>query len=519
MKKRFIIIFSFVVCCLCHASIAQLQLPIIFTDNMVLQQNMELPVWGSSCKNCKVEVSFNDITKRTYSDNNGQWKLRLPSIKAGGPYTLKVSDKHATILLKNILVGEVWLCSGQSNMEWRLEQSSNAKEEIPNANFNQIRLFSMVAQSKARPLANVVFSDSLLDALQKGTFYEPTTWQVCTPSSASKFSAVAYYFGKALHQKLNVPIGLICNAVGGTTTQAFIDSISLASHPQLQQFIGSKNGLKWFETAKEIHPWVLERSKENLQKTLNDSNTARTFLHPFAPSFLYKKGIQPLVPFAIKGVIWYQGESNATHPTIHDVLFETLAKNWRIAWQQADLPIYTVQLPAIANRSRWPAFRESQMRLSERIKNSGIAIMIDTGDSLDVHPTQKQVVGERLSLLALAKTYHQRIVYTGPTLTRFEQKGNIVHLFFNNTNNLKTSDGQSPKGFVLQGYNLGGTQEIIIDIDDKVTILPTEIVITLPTYIQAIQIKYAWKPNPSCNIVNEVDLPLAPFKIELDGNF
>eukprot|EP01137_Pigoraptor_chileana_P022099 Opistho-2@86628 len=499
----------------CHYTVqAQLELPLIFSDNMVLQQNMEIPVWGKSCKNCEVTVTFDNISREIKADKKGDWQLKIPAHTAGGPFLLSISDKKQAKTLQNILVGEVWLCAGQSNMELRLEQSKEAKQEISQASNSQIRFFRMTAQDKARPTAKVVFDDSLLADLQAGKFYEPSTWQVCTTENAAKFSAEGYYFGKLLQQQLNVPIGLICNAVGGTTTQAYIDSASLASHPQLRQFVDAN----WLESTQDIHPWVLERSNENLAKTKNDVVPNRKFLHPFAGAFLYKNGIQPLLPFAIKGVIWYQGESNATHPEIHTPLFETLVKNWRNAWGQGDFPFYTVQLPAIANRSAWPAFRASQEELSKRIVNSGMVVTIDTGDSLDVHPTDKKTVGERLGLLALAKTYHQKNAYSGPVLRTYEQKGQEVHLYFDHVQELKTKDGQVPKSFVLQGYNLGGTEESMF-YPEKIEIQPTKIILTLPANRQVTQIKYAWLPNPKCNIINEVGLPTSPFKFDLKGSF
>lgn len=492
----------------------QLKLPIIFTDSLVLQQNMEIPIWGISCSNCKVKVAFNGSIKMTTADKKGTWKIKWPPTKAGGPFTLKVSDKNNSIFLKDILVGEVWLCSGQSNMEFTLAQSKNGYEEIKEAKYSQIRFFRMIPNVQARPLAKVVFSDSLLKELDADKFYDKTSWRTCTPSTAAKFSAVGYYFGKELYQKLDVPIGLICNAVGGATTQSFIDSATLASHPQLVQFVGNKDGKTWLETAKDIHPWVIERTKENLGKNAK----SKAFIHPFAPTFLFKNGIEPIANYAIKGAIWYQGESNATHPEIHDALFTALVNNWRKAWQQGNFPIYMVQLPGISNRSRWPEFRESQKRLGERIEKVAMAVIIDIGDSLDVHPKEKKTVGERLSLIALAKTYAFNLSYSGPVLEKYEIKSNKVYLYFNHANQLKPKSGNEIKGFSLVGYNKAGTEELIVEVE-KITINGTTITLEIPSYLQLTRINYGWLPFPSCNLVNESDLPGSPFKIEVKGNF
>lgn len=492
----------------------RLKLPEIFTDSLVFQQKLEIPVWGSSCANCEVQVAFNGFVKITVADKGGNWKIKLPSTMAGGPFSLKVSDKNNSIILHDILVGEVWLCSGQSNMEFSLAQSKNGSEEIKIANYPQIRFFRMTANTKARPLAKIAFRDSLIMELGASHFYEKTSWSSCNPATASKFSAVGYYFGKELHQKLNVPIGLICNAVGGTTTQSFIDSNTLASHPQLIQFLGDNKDKTWLETAKEIHPWVLERTIENLGAYAK----TKAFLHPFAPTFLFENGIKPIATYAIKGAIWYQGESNATHPEIHDALFTAMVAKWRETWGQGNFPVYIVQLPKISNRSRWPEFRESQRRLSENIENSGMVVTIDSGDSLDVHPKEKKLVGERLSLLALAKTYSFPYEYSGPVLEKYELTKNEISLYFSHSKQLKPSNGNEIKGFYLHGYNIGGSKEIIIEASN-IKIAGFKLIFTIPSKLQLTSLKYAWTPFPTCNLVNESGLPASPFKIALSGNF
>lgn len=492
----------------------RLKLPEIFTDSLVFQQKMEIPVWGSSCGNCEVNVAFNGFMKTTFADKGGNWKIKLPSTKAGGPFSLKVSDKNSSIVLHDILVGEVWLCSGQSNMEFSLAQSKNGSEEITQAQYPQIRFFRMSPKTKARPLVKIAFSDSLIMELGAGHFYGKTTWSTCKPATASKFSAVGYYFGKELHQKLNVPIGLILNAVGGTTTQAFIDSNTLVSHPQLIQFLGNNKDKTWLETAKDVHPWVIERTAENLGANIK----TKAFLHPFAPTFLFENGIKPIATYAIKGAIWYQGESNATHPEIHDALFTALVANWRKTWGQGNFPIYSVQLPKISNRSRWPEFRESQRRLSENIENSGMVVIIDSGDSLDVHPKDKKLVGERLSLLALARSYDQPLEYSGPVLEKYELTKNEISLYFGHSNQLKPSNGDQIKGLYLHGYNLGGSKEIIMEATN-IKIEASKLIITIPKELQLTSLKYAWTPFPICNLVNESGLPTTPFKIDLIGNF
>ena len=488
----------------------------IFTDSLVFQQNLEIPVWGRSCPNCRVTVLFNEIAYQTKANKTGEWKIKLPAQKAGGPHRLKISDKNSSIILQDILIGEVWLCSGQSNMEFSLAQSLNGTDEIKKAINPQLRFFRMTASDQVRPMAKLVYGDSLLNEMKSGNFYAKANWTTCNSSTAAKFSAVAYYFGQELHQKLNVPIGLISNAVGGTTNQSFIDSMTLASHPQLIQFIGNNQNKTWLETATDIHAWVKERVIENLGSNAN----VKPFLHAFAPAFLFNQGIAPIASYGIKGVIWYQGESNATHPKIHDALFTSLVKSWRTVWHQGDFPFYTVQLPKISNRSRWPEFRESQRRLSESIENSGMVVTIDTGDSLDVHPREKKLLGYRLSFVALAKSYHWAVEYSGPVYSKYELKQDGLYLYFNHANALQADKtiAIDLKGFYLYGNNRSGTQEIIMEAKD-IEIMNAKLKIPIPDGIQLKSLKYAWSPYPISNLINEAGLPASPFKIEFSGNF
>lgn len=494
---------------------AQIKLPAIFTDSMVLQQKMPVPVWGeTSCRSCRIEVIINQTTVKTKANKLGKWQVNLPAIKAGGPYTLIIKDEHQQIELKEILVGEVWLCSGQSNMEFKLKQSSGGKEEAESANFSSIRLFRMTARDEVRPTAKKIYSKQTLAELEQSKFYKEANWKSCNPQTAADFSAVAYYFGKQLHQQLNVPIGLISNAVGGTSTQAFINQEALKSHPQLMQFVRQQDGTPWTKVVKDIHPWLLERINRNLKNFSEEGK--EIYPHPYAPSFLYESGIKPLIPFAIKGAIWYQGESNATHPEIHDELFKALVNNWRTEWKQGDFPFYYVQLPKISDRSRWPEFRESQARSCRNLNNIGMAVTIDTGDSLDVHPKEKKVVGERLALLALGKDYQKPVKYSGPVLENHIIHNEYAILKFKNAEELKTSNGKTVEGFVLFGYDLSGTR--IITVKAEASIENNQLNIKIPKDIRLTSIQYAWVPYPECNLVNEVGLPAAPFKIEIPGN-
>lgn len=496
--------------------LAQIQLPVLFTDSMVVQRGQAVPVWGSgACKGCQVTVELNGSKAATAADQRGNWKLSLPAMSAGGPYLLKISDKHGKRILKDVYVGEVWLASGQSNMQFTLAQSEQGQDDIKQSGRPMLRLFNMVPRKEALPTSKNVYEPALLSELEKGAFYQPGQWVASRPETAKNFSAVAYHFGKYLQDSLGVAVGLICNAVGGTSTQSYISDTVLRNHPRLAQFT-SRNGADW-TAATDIHPWLVERALANL-KHYRPSASRPVYPHPFAPAYLYETGIKPLIPFAIKGAIWYQGESNATHPDIHDELFTALVSSWRGAWQQGNFPFYYVQLPGISNRTRWPEMRESQRRLSISLPNAGMAVTIDLGDSLDVHPKNKKEVGKRLALMALAQTYKKQLpLFCGPVFRAYQLNGREMRLQFDQASGLRPRIGTRVLGFALSGYSRGGQKLTHHDIPEA-AVEGNEVVLTLPSGIQPITVWYGWSPWPVCNLVNASGLPAGPFKIELPGN-
>ena len=342
----------------------------VLTDNMVLQRDMPVPVWGTANPAEEVRVEFAGQSKSTKADAAGKWLVKLDPMPASAePRTLAVN--HAP--LTNVVVGDVWIAAGQSNMEWPLAKDSRAKEELPVAQDTGFRLcnWSFAGQYYfAKP-----FGKDVLEQLTPKKFYRGN-WQPCTPASAKPFSAVAYYFGKELRKAEKIPVGIINLAVGGRPAEAWIRRETLPADLPLD-------------------PWCLKRMKENLGE-----NKAR---HPFEPGFLWDAGIARLVPMAMRGVIWYQGESNAERDwrvKQHEMLFTTLVTDWRKQFAQEFLFLF-VQLPQM-DRPNWPAFREQQARLAKAIPNVKMAVTIDLPvDPKNVHPPDKQPVGQRLARLAL----------------------------------------------------------------------------------------------------------------------
>ena len=347
----------------------RLQVSDLYTDNMVLQRDVPLKIHGKANVGELVSVSIAQQKATARVDNNGRWFVLLTPLQAGGPYTLSISVGKQTLSCKNVLVGEVWLCSGQSNMEFMLKQAATAQTDIPEANDDKLRLFDMKARWRTNAVA---WNASVLDSLNHLHYYKSTVWKSCTSATAASFSAVAYYFGKMLRDSLNVPVGLICNAVGGSPTEAWIDRHTLDCEFPDILYDWTKNDF--------IQDWVRKRAALNIKHSTNKQQR-----HPYEPCFLFESGILPLSKYPLKGVIWYQGESNTHNKEAHEKLFKLLIDSWRSNWEQPNLPFYYVQLSSI-DRPSWTWFRDSQRRLMKSIPNTGMVVSSDQGDSLDVHP-------------------------------------------------------------------------------------------------------------------------------------
>ncbi len=491
---------------------AKVQLPDLFCDHMVLQRGMPIPVWGTADQGALLEISLNDFSVKAKADYFGNWKTALPVMNAGGPFELSIRSENETVRIKDIYIGEVWLCSGQSNMEWPLRQAIEGEKESLKANFPKIRFFHL---KKKHDTYKAPYSKEELKEFSNGRFFHRPKWELCTPETAAVFSGVGYFFGKELHDSLHVPIGLIQAAVGGSPAQSWVSKEGLAAHPQLKHLVNSVN--TWVNSD-IIHPWLAERAKQNWanwEKTEND------FLpgHPFAPHYLFDAAIRPLAPYPIRGAIWYQGESNATHPQSYPAMFERMLKSWRNLWGQGDFPFYFVQLPKIGNRSRWPEFRQAQQECLAN-PNTGMIVTLDQGHPTDVHPKEKAIIGKRLALLALAKTYHQNIAAESPMLSSYKwnkEEYKITFWFKNFYEGLAIKDGNKPNGILLQGYIALGSLETII-LPESVVVAKNKLIISYPADFIPTKVKYAWAPYPENNLVNSADLPLAPFKIELEGS-
>lgn len=466
----------------------------LYTDYMVLQRDVPLDIHGTANTGEKITVEIGGQKAEAVADNQGKWSVVLSPMQTAEDLTLTITAGKQRKVFSHVAVGEVWLCSGQSNMAFMLCQAESGKQDIAAADDPQLRLFDMKGRWETY---DVAWPASCLDSLNHLQYFHETTWQPSTPASASRFSAVGYYYGRMLRQKLGVPVGLICNAVGGAPTEAWVDRNSLeTSFPNILS--------NWLQND-FIQDWVRGRAAKNL--TNDQTKLGR---HPYEPCYLYESGILPLQRYPIKGVIWYQGESNAHNKDAHAKLFSLLVNGWRQNWNNPDMPFYFVQLSSL-NRPSWPWFRDSQLRLMKEISNTGMAVSSDHGDSLDVHPRCKQPIGERLARWALAKTYGQHITPSGPVFSSVTRQADTLIVSFLYADGLQTSDGKSPSCFEI-------AEEDGLFHPATATIEGSKVRLTSPTIKHPRYVRYAWQPFTRANLVNADQLPASTFRGEARTN-
>ena len=466
----------------------------LYADYMVLQRDVPLDIHGTANTGEKITVEIGGQKASATADNQGKWSVVLSPIQAAEDLTLTITAGKQRKVFSHVAVGEVWLCSGQSNMAFMLCQAESGKQDIAAADDPQLRLFDMKGRWETY---DVAWPASCLDSLNHLQYFHETTWQPSTSTSALRFSAVGYYYGRMLRQKLGVPVGLICNAVGGAPTEAWVDRNSLeTSFPNILS--------NWLQND-FIHDWVRGRAAKNL--TNDQTKLGR---HPYEPCYLYESGILPLQRYPIKGVIWYQGESNAHNKDAHAKLFSLLVDGWRQNWNNPDMPFYFVQLSSL-NRPSWPWFRDSQLRIMKEISNTGMAVSSDCGDSLDVHQRCKQPIGERLARWALAKTYGQDITPSGPVFSSVTRQADALIVSFLYADGLQTSDGKAPSCFEI-------AEEDGLFHPATATIEGNTVRLTSPTIKHPRYVRYAWQPFTRANLVNADQLPASTFRGEVRTN-
>lgn len=621
---------------------AQVSLPKVFGDNMVLQRELKIPVWGNSTPGATIIAELGDTKATSKADQDGKWMVHFPKFKAGGPYSLKIYETGKPdegIELNGILIGDVWLASGQSNMEWQVQQSKDASAEIANANFSQIRFLVVNHSNEVRPQTNISTGG----------------WKVCDSNNVKGLSGVAYFFARKIHVDQNVPVGIIQSTWGGTRIEPWTSREMLLTSPITREWtlsadtlhytrediirdslkqvrfwdivynpqnnadkifpspnyddtgwteiampnvlkdfgIGDYEGMAWFRKkisfpesfkGKDLtinlgHPemtYSLYFNGREICKNVWYGNATHSYTIPvdlvqpgentiavriamlwgggglnpgndifvtdgsseisLAGKWLYKKDLEPvipkmsnnqgyptvlfnsminpLVPYGIKGFLWYQGESNAEEAYNYRKLFPMLITDWRKQWQQGNLPFLYVQLANFMQRkplpseSEWAELREAQtLTLSQ--PNTGMACAIDIGDAGTVHPLNKQEVGRRLALIANKTVYKQDdIIISGPIYRLYQKEGNRIRISFNEIGSgLSTSDGKGVKGFAIAGNDK-------LFHWAKAEIEGNEVVVYCDEVAEPVAVRYAWADNPECNLVNSEGFPAVPFRTD-----
>ena len=502
MRLITIYLTGLIVACCVFSTRADVRLAPVFTDNMVLQRAIPAPVWGYANPGEKVCVSFAGQVHETHAAVDGKWQVKLEPLHVSRKSAELTVEGKNRIVLKNVLVGEVWICSGQSNMEMGLGLVTNAHEEIVSANKPMIRLFLI-------PRATAVTPQNELTG---------AVWKVCTPASVASngwfgFSAIGYFFGREINKELDVPVGLIESTWGGTAAHAWTPLPALAAVPDLAYY--AEKLTKMIEAASE---YAVKQERERTEVPRKTDTNQKPLAPPnFAEGAgcLYNAMIAPLVPFAIRGVIWYQGESNAGYGRSYEYrnLFPTMIKSWRNVWGEGDFPFYFVQLANFMKaldqpaESYWAEVRESQS-MSLATTNTGMAVIIDIGEANNIHPRNKQEVGRRLALNALANTYGKKLEYSGPVVKDVTIEHGTVQIAFTHAKGgLKTCDGQPLKGFAI----CGADQKFVWA---DAGIVGAKVIVSSTNIPAPVAVRYAWANNPDGNLVNKDGLPASPFRTD-----
>jgi len=502
-----LIIFTLSLVLLLSAGVAfaDVKLPAVIGDNMVLQQGEKISIWGWARpgEEVMISVSWHSMRWAVTADKEGKWAFKMNSPKVGGPYEMTISGKNV-ITIKNIMVGEIWVCSGQSNMQWPVKQLTNAEQEIAEANYPDIRLFTVTRKVAQQPQSDC-----------------EGNWTLCSPETVPDFSAVAYFFGKELHKQLDVPIGLIHTSWGGTTAEAWTRREVLESESDFEPILKRyDDAVANYPQANKEYEQKVEEWKQAVKKAKADGKTApRKPREPFGPGSshtpagLYNAMIAPLIPYGIQGAIWYQGESNASRAYQYRKLFGSMIKNWRDDWGQGDFPFLFVQLANFRavnpepGESDWAELREAQLMTLD-LPSAGMAVIIDIGEADNIHPKNKQDVGKRLALWPLARTYGKQLVYSGPIYKSMKVEGNKITLTFDYVGGGLVAIPDEP----LKGFAIAGADRKFVWADAKID--GDSIVVSSNNVSEPVAVRYAWADNPVCNLYNKEALPASPFRTD-----
>jgi sialate O-acetylesterase len=467
---------------------ADVRLPALISDHMVLQTDAEVPIWGWANPGESIAVSLGRANANTKADQKGKWLARLPTLSTGGPYTLEVKGSN-TLVVNDVLVGEVWLGSGQSNMAMTVNRVQDFEKESTAANLPQVRMFTVTSGGASAPQADC-----------------QGQWVVCSPETVTRFSATAYFFGRELHQSLGVPVGLINSSVGGTPIESWISPEAQVASPELQPLLKL---LQTPDTGADVAK-AKASSEQDLAKKQKAQKKAKKAAGPARRGNiggLFNGKIAPLVPYRIRGALWYQAEANTMPDKAEYYRYQLplLIHDWRTRWGY-DFPFAWVQLPNFGGPGRnWPVVRQAMLD-TLKVPSTGMAITLDIGEAGDIHPKNKQDVGKRLALWALGTVYGKSVATSGPLPKSHERRGNSIVVSFSHTDGgLVVKDGE------LSGFEIGdGTtfKAATAALEgDKVIVTSSEIA-------NPVSVRYAWSNNPRASLFNGAGLPATPFLVE-----
>ena len=478
------------VSCLLTTAPAEVSVPNIFSSHMVLQQAQKNRVWGKAAANEEVTVSIAQQKHSAKADANGAWQVTLDPLPVGGPYELVIKGSNE-IKLDDVLVGEVWICSGQSNMQWSINAANDPDLEKLTAKHPKLRMINFPQVGAQEPIWS----------------HPDRKWQLCTPENVGGFSAVGYFFGRQLHETLDVPVGMINNAWGGSSCEAWISRPLLEADPLYKRMLDQWDGMA--KSAADLKDKTDDASKESLKKLENQLKGQGR------PSNIYNGVLKSHLGYGIKGAIWYQGESNAGRAYQYREMFPLMISSWRKEWNQGDFPFYWVQLADFRDEkpepaeSDWAELREAQTMTMSKLPKTGEAVIIDIGEGKDIHPKNKVDVGRRLARWALANDYGIKIAYHSPQYKSMEKKGNAIVLTFDYLDGgWRPFDVAAPRGFTI-----AGADKKFVKADAKI-VDGNRIEVSSKDVAEPASVRYAWADNPVCNMFSGAGLPLTPFRTD-----
>ncbi len=477
----------------------------LFSDHVVLQRGITVPIWGTATSDESVTVTFAGQSIQTQA-KDGKWMVKLKPLPVGGPYTLTIQGSNL-VTISDVLVGDVWIASGQSNMERQLgpregqKLIDNWEKDRDAAHYPQIRQYALTKNYAPAPVQD--------------TYHE---WVVCSPENVPDFTAVGYFFARDLYETYKVPIGIILTAYGGSPAQNWMSREALEATPELKKLVEDYDKSLQYEPntvsslQKKMEPLWAKYRTDSLQAVQGQKPLPKRPAQPYHMqqgyyvSGLYNGMLKPLIPFAIKGVIWYQGENNAHQAKLYQTMFPALIAQWRSEWQQGDFPFLFVQIAPFGMMP--PEIREAQLISLKKTKNTAMVVTTDCGDAKDIHPTNKKPVGERLSRAAKALAYGKKLEYSGPIYESMQVKGDQIVLKFSHTGKGLASPDQPLKGFTIAGAD----QQFV---PAQARIKGKTVIVFSEKVPNPVSVRYGWTPVPDVNLYNKEGLPASPFRTDM----